>query len=156
PESAVRHAVRLSRLGADVFIHCALMQPTRIATRPGRGRAEDAAAVPAVWCDLDLAKPDGWRRYLPTRADAGCVFAQLPIRPTLTVWSGGGYHLWWVLKEPLVLDSAETRTAAERLVRRWQAYLRQHVAPYALDATHDLARVLRVPGTLNTKYGVPV
>ena len=32
----------------------------------------------------------------------------------------------------------------------------QQLGGYALDATHDLARVLRVPGTVHTKYGTRV
>jgi hypothetical protein len=42
------------------------------------------------------------------------------------------------------------------LVQPFQGYLRLRLDGYALDATHDLARVLRVPGSVNSKYGCRV
>jgi hypothetical protein len=156
PEAAVRRAFRLSRLGADVYVHVGLQAADAVGRRRGRGGAEDVVALPAVWADVDVEKPGARRSYLPSRDAARHLLTTLPIPPTVRVWSGGGFHPWWVLQEALVIDSAAARAHAERLVRRWQAYLRSQLDGYALDATHDLARVLRVPGTLNTKYGTPV
>jgi hypothetical protein len=155
-DAAVRRACRLSRFGADVYVHVGVQAAAAVGTRPGRGRAADIVALLAVWADLDLEKPGARRRYLPNRGAALRVLRQLPIRPTVIVWSGRGFHWWWCFREALVLDSAEVRAAAERLVRRWQAYVRQCLGGYALDATHDLARVLRVPGTMHTKHATPV
>ena len=40
-------------------------------------------------------------------------------------------------------------------MKSWQRYLRARALEHGatIDATHDLARVLRVPGTVNHKYG---
>jgi hypothetical protein len=154
--TAVWRALRLCRLGADVYVHCGLQHAAAVGTQPGRGRAEDVVVLTAVWADVDVAKPWATKPYLPDRAAAQHVLRQLPLRPTVVVWSGAGFHWWWCFKEALVLASAAARAQAERLVRRWQGYVRQRLGGYALDATHDLARVLRVPGTLHTKYGTPV
>src|SRR5262249_10307665 len=98
-------------------------------------------------------KPGATRRYLPDRGAARRFIAALPIRPTVSVFSGGGYQTWTCLREPLVLDTAAARDRAATLVWRWQRYLRQRLDGYDLDASHDLARVLRVPGIVNSKYG---
>jgi hypothetical protein len=142
-------------LSPDVYVGCGLYAAAEPApTR--RGTANDVVVLTALWCDLDIEKPGTKKRYVPDRPSASRFIAALPIRPTVIIWTGGGFHLWWCLREPLVLDTSVDRAQAERLVRRWQAYLRQRLDGYALDATHDLARVLRVPGTINSKYKTPV
>jgi len=155
-EPLVRQVGRLHQHGADVYVHCALLNVATVSQRPGRGTSEDAAALTAFWCDIDLEKSGNRQRYVPDRATALRLLARCPIRPTMRVWSGRGFHPWWCLREPFVITDPTTRAQAERLVRRWQAYVRSRLDGYALDATHDLARVLRVPGTTNTKYATPV
>jgi hypothetical protein len=140
-------------LGTDTFIAVGLQDAAAVRARTGRGRAADVVALTAVTCDLDIAKLGAKKRYLPDRAAAGRFLGQLPIRPTVIIFSGAGYHLWWCFKEVVVFDTAADRARAERLVWRWQGFLRLHLGGYALDSTHDLARVLRPPGTTNSKYG---
>jgi hypothetical protein len=149
PHTAARIALRL---GADVFIGVGLQDAAAARARTGRGRTADVVALTAVTCDLDIAKADAKKRYLPTRAAARRFLTKLPIRPTVTIFTGGGYHSWWCFKEVLVFDTAAACTWAERLVWRWHGFLRLRLGSYALDSTHDLARVLRVPGTVNRKY----
>lgn len=54
---------------------------------------------------------------------------------------------------------ADVRPVGARLPRDWsmapQGFLRLHLGGYALafDSTHELARMLRPPGTTNGKYG---
>jgi hypothetical protein len=151
-----RQALRWSALERDVYVRCTLLAAARIMTMSGRGRAEDAVVLPAVWGDLDIAKRGSRQRYVPDHASALRFLQRCPIRPTLRVGTGGGLHGWWCFREPVLITDETTRMQAERLVRRWQALLRSLLDGYALDSTHDLARVLRVPGTLNTKYGTSV
>ena len=56
-------------------------------------------------------------------------------------------------RKPLIFESDDCRREAEGLSRRWQTFLRPNAAArgWSLDYTHDLARVLRVPGTQNCK-----
>ena len=67
---------------------------------------------------------------------------QLP--PSITVNSGRGTHAYWLLAQPI--DAA----AAAELQRRWVHFVGGD------PAAVDLARVLRVPGSVNTKNGAPV
>ena len=67
--------------------------------------------------------------------------ATMPLQPSIVVNSGRGEHRYWLLESPI--DS----TMATELQRQWV---------YRCGADHaavDLARVLRVPGSVNTKNG---
>jgi hypothetical protein len=150
---AATAARRALGLGTDVFVGVGLQDAAAARARTGRGRAADVVALTAVACDLDIAKVGAQKCYLPDRAAAGRFLTQLPIRPTVTIFTGGGYHAWWCFKEALLFDTAADRARAERLVWRWQGLLRRYLGDYALDPTHDLARVLRPPATRNSKYG---
>lgn len=67
--------------------------------------------------------------------------------PSVIVDSGGGLHAYWLLREPWLLVSDDTRQAAEIVQRLW---VQQVVG--ADPSVHDLVRILRVPGTRNFKY----
>jgi hypothetical protein len=70
----------------------------------------------------------------------------LAVQPSVIVASGGGYHCYWLLDEPFVLDTDEKRQHAVDVQARWTTFVRGD------KAAKDIARVLRVPGTLNYKY----
>ena len=133
---------------ADVYLHACGMLSRPRGRRPN---AADAVLVPGAWVDVDVAA-DGLERRGKPAVDLdtalGCVFS---IRePTLLVHSGWGVHAYWVFEEPWVLGTEHERTAAKTFLRDWQYALRQR-AEFDLDATHDLARLMRLPGTVNAK-----
>lgn len=71
--------------------------------------------------------------------------ARLRFPPSLVVFSGGGLHCYWLFKEPV-----ETQAHVERI----EAALKQLADVIAGDPQCcEIARVLRVPGTHNTKDG---
>jgi len=69
--------------------------------------------------------------------------------PTVKVFSGGGYHCYWLLAEPLIIADDAARQRAIEAQARWVDFVGGD------KNAKDLARVLRVPGTLNRKkkYG---
>ncbi len=71
------------------------------------------------------------------------------------VHSGHGLQAYWLFKEPWTFEDESERQQAETLSRRFQATLRTfaHEHGWTIDNTSDLARVLRLPGTFNTKLG---
>lgn len=71
---------------------------------------------------------------------------QLEFSPSAIVDSGGGFHCYWLIDQPFVLDSDAARERARELQARWVAFVGGDTG------AKDLARVLRVPGTFNTKY----
>jgi hypothetical protein len=88
----------------------------------------------------------------PTVQDALTIIPEV-LPPTLVVATGNGAHAWWLFKEPYLFDGQEERKAAARLVARWQTLLSLNAAArgWAFDRLLDLARILRIPGTVNTK-----
>ena len=104
---------------------------------PRTGRNGDLARATVLWLDVDTYKL-GTRQVSPTLQQS------IPAPPSAVVSSGGGLHLLWKLEKPLEPSVAEAanRALAERL-------------PWTLDPTHDATRILRLPGTLNLKHGVP-
>ncbi len=99
-----------------------------------------AAAKERVQERVCLAEPE---RY---KALALAHIHGLPVQPTDIIDSGGGYHTYWLLDEPFVLNTPETRQRAVDVQARWTTFVRGD------KAAKDIARVLRVPGTLNYKY----
>lgn len=73
-----------------------------------------------------------------------CV-EQVPLQPTALINSGGGYHAYWILHEPLFLTDDATRKKADKLQKDFVK------AVGSDDGAKDLARVLRVPGSHNHK-----
>jgi hypothetical protein len=111
-----------------------------VATRRGEdGTKAGVCCVPALWADLDAK--DGHTRESRLEQLMG-----LPYHPSILVWTGGGWHVYYLLSSPA--ESAEEIDRAERVMRRWTAGL-------GSDPVHDRSRILRVPGTFNHKYGEP-
>jgi hypothetical protein len=106
-----------------------------VATRNGGGTKDHIVQIPGLWCDIDF-------KDVP-KDQAAERLRQFPLRPSLVVNSGGGYHAYWVLKEPL---GREDIPRVEAALRQIQAYLGGD--PAATDAS----RILRLPGTFNQKY----
>ncbi len=119
-----------------------------------RGSTGSAVVLPGVWIDLDFAG-DGHRSddLPPTREDALGLLEAVPLEPSIVVATGGGFHVYWVFEEPWILDTDESCAQAEGLVRRVQDAVRERARRrgWKVDSTADLARVLRLPGTLNHK-----
>jgi hypothetical protein len=137
---------------------------TLLRSRPERrGRAEDSAALPGVWLEVDVAGgPTSQGTVVSGGAPdvrAATDLCHRVLQPTLMVRSGYGVHAYWLFDIPWVFASAAQRELAAQLVASWQRRMRREAHAMGidkLDATHDLARVLRVPGTLNGKGAEPV
>ena len=115
-----------------------------------RGTAETVVALSAIWCDLDTREgKHAGQASRPTKEHALEVVASLPLKPSARVATGGGFHLYWFLREPFPFGSEADRKRAREYVEAWQALIREQIKPFTLDNTSDLARLLRLPGTLN-------
>jgi hypothetical protein len=102
-------------------------------------RAEQASGKAAIdvvqtlWVDLDPDSPG-----LPID------IMSFPLTPSIVVSSGRGYHVYWVLTEPIDVPRAE----------RLNRGLAEHLGTDPRVANAD--RILRVPGTINHKDGSDV
>lgn len=150
----------IARLGdRDIFLGAALHDAEtadRIASMGPRrrGTADDAGIITAIWADLDWNSADAHstQRVLADRDaadDAVHALGRLNLAPSAIVSTGGGYHLWWALSEPITADDSMS------LVWRTQSVTRYVCGGSGVDFTADAARVMRCPGSINHKpaYG---
>jgi len=104
-----------------------------------RGDKKSVKFVWALWSDLDP------KFFKSGKKDILRSLNSFPISPTIVVDSGNGIHPYWRLKEPIEISN-------EKDVLKVEAYLR--ALAKALDgdtSAAELARILRLPGTINHK-----
>ncbi len=98
----------------------------------------DKASVthaPGLWVDLDF------KRFQDGEAGALRKLAEFPLPPTWMVATGGGFHLYWQLRQAAHADAA------------FEGRLKGIVRALDADpAATDRSRVLRIPGTFNHKF----
>lgn len=102
------------------------------------GTKADVLEVPVLWADIDRPDTiftDNW----------SIMHGDIP-EPSIIVKSGKGYHLYWRLIEPVKKDLHRVEGILRNLALRLNAD----------SATQELARLLRLPWTFNTKYNPPV
>lgn len=123
----------------------------------GRGTEAGVTVIPGVWADIDFAAKDQSEKQnakvYPTRLQAQEALTKLPRPPSIVFFTGGGIHAYWLFIEPLRLTDAN-RDDVKGVVQRWQGRLRtllMKACGATIDSTHDLSRVMRIPGTCNVK-----
>lgn len=143
---------RMVDQGLDVYYGIGLQE--KALTSSTRGTANTVNTIPGPWLDIDIASPGHSSSDLPaTTEDALQILEVLPFEPSVVIHSGGGLHVYWLFKEPLVFANPEERSEAQKLLNQFQLVLRQEAKRHGwgMDNTSDLARVLRVPYTKNFK-----
>jgi hypothetical protein len=151
-ESFAAAAAAAAAKGADAYLGCALSP--RDCGPHNRCEAQDALGIADLWADLDFAHPAHQKPALvlpPDLDSALSLVREMPLPPSLLVYSGHGLQPRWLLTRPWLFAGPDDRAAAAALVAAWQAQLRRLAAGHGwtLDSTQDLARVLRLPGTIN-------
>lgn len=157
----VRHTLVETREEADRAVAQFLAQERNVffgvakyKTDAGRSK-ENVKALRALWLDIDCGetkaqinektgRPDGYidqETALEALRDF-CKLTGLP-KPTI-VNSGRGLHIYWIL------DRDVTREEWEPVAYRLRDLCHNHNF-YADPAVFEVARILRVPGTLNFK-----
>jgi len=120
--------------------------------------------IPKFNASGKAAPPQNVRSQIGVIAAINCVFAEfdakaweggkesilyhlndLPLQPSIVIDSGGGYHCYWLLNKPLLLQCEADRTRAAHIQAAWVKFVQSD------EDAKDLARVLRVPGTRNYK-----
>lgn len=127
---------------------------------PGRGTASDIAGIGCLWADLDIAGSAREGKALPSTLDDAIALARsMPMQPSALVESGHGLHAYWLLSEFWRFDDERDRRRAAALARGWHGLVCASASTKgwtAVENLGDLARVLRVPGTVNRKVaGAP-
>lgn len=139
---------------SDVYVSVSLA-PKDLGAR-ARVRNANSAGIPGLWADLDVVggpeEKEGAAPTLEAAHDLACAL----LMPSVTLTSGYGLQAWWLFEDgPWVFGSDEERERAAQLASGWVALLdaRAREAGFRVDHTQDLARLMRVPGTVNAKGG---
>jgi len=156
-DRAVAWALDQDRAGAE-GIYCRV---TTVASRfpaGSRGSARDSRALFGMWSDIDYGNDLHKATGLPANADEARDiprFAKLP-EPTRVENSGAGLYAWWEFDQPLVIGKDIDFDEAAELAGDWQNILLGGAKTMGVSygtGVRDLARVLRLPGTVNRKPG---
>jgi len=133
---ANQHWIPKTKQGQFVDVHLDIHKRNKRHVWVGVGPRDkvgstNPALLRALWVDLDasVTTQEG--------LDAALNQSGLP-EPTMVVWSGNGYHLYWALSTSVKGDDI-------------RAYARGVHSALPSDNTHDPTRVMRVPGTWNFK-----
>jgi putative DNA primase/helicase len=148
-DAAAEYAGQTDR---DTYVGVALSPEDFGPTR--RCPSSETAGICALWADVDFAGPAHRKSNLPPDEDSAMTLVnECGIEPSIIVHSGHGIQAWWLLDEPWVFTNDDDRMQAVDLASRWNATLRARAIRHGwtIDATHDLARVMRLPGTQNWK-----
>jgi hypothetical protein len=136
--------------GHDVYVGVGLSDADHGPTR--RCTSHDVAGIAGLWADLDL-RSEAHKKALPASIPDALSILPAAMPPTVVVATGNGAHAWWLFKEPYIFGGGEDRQKVAGIVTRWHSLLRLNSAArgWTYDRLSDLARVLRIPGTLNHK-----
>lgn len=118
-----------------------------IPTKNGKGEAREPqwlrsqsdliSVINCLYAEFD-AKDFGGKEAALSHVD------KFPLKPSVLVDSGGGWHCYWLLDQPWHLDDSN-RAEARALQHAWVATVGGD------EGAKNLNRVLRVPGSLNVK-----
>jgi hypothetical protein len=125
----------------------------------GRGAAADACSLGILSLDFNVGQI-GHATDKPRPASKNEIYRLLEELPSPTgiVDTGNGLLPIWTLAKPLIIGSEGDRKEADRLFKSFQGQIRRIAkAKFAwdLDATADLARLVRIAGTWNHKTAPP-
>ncbi len=126
----------------------------------GRGGADHAHMLPFRWADIDYGtvghKPPAGGPPLPPDPDAAVeIIADLPT-PSLLIHSGGGFYPIWKFEHPILITD-DNRAEVKARSQNWQEMIRakaEQLGWHYGSGVGDLARVLRLPGSINRKEGL--
>lgn len=123
-----------------------------------RCKIVDIAGIPGFWIDIDIA--DGVHKKTnlpPSLDDALALLDQVPFKPSIVVKTGGGIQAYWLFNNLWMFGDNSERERAKEFSQKWVYQFKTLAAGYGwdIDATQDLARVMRLPGTNNWKTGQP-
>lgn len=112
---------------------------------------DNVSGIFGVWLDIDCEKDDGTKGYFPTDQEAlRWVNSTLTGLWTYIIHSGGGLHVYLMFDEPFWIESEDDRLRARKLSKAYHAYA-QSKCSHTIDSVFDLSRVMRLPGTVNTR-----
>ncbi len=119
-----------------------------------RGSEKDISCITTLYADIDVKGDAHAQQSLPGTIDESVNFLNnLKIKPSIVVRSGNGIHSYWLLDKPFKISNADDREFIAGLFKNFGKYINLEAKKrgWKLDNVYDLARILRVPGSINHK-----
>lgn len=137
------------KIDGNIYIACCLVENIKYKKR---NKESNALYVPGVWTDIDFNEYKKTKKS-PNVKEAASLIDEMPLKPTMIINSGHGYHAWWLFRELFKIESDEDRIKIKEIVYGWNILLRNKAKKHSwdIDNVGDLARILRLPGTYNLK-----
>jgi hypothetical protein len=111
------------------------------------GKRADICELPGVWVEIDCYK------FGVTKETVVAALRLCPLPPSIIIDSGGGIHAYWLFREAMDVrlpSDGRPDTVKDEV----DAVLKQLAGVFAGDiASCDITRILRLPGTHNSKTG---
>jgi hypothetical protein len=117
-----------------------------------RGTEENALSSFAVWCEFDFEGLGHKGRTVP-EATARKWLLEFKLKPSIIVRSGGGVQVFWLLKEAAQGDDLWKVKATNKAIVEHFTVKDEDGKKHGADTQSvDLARIFRIPGSMNMKY----
>lgn len=148
-KAMAERAITLSDEGYDVYFGICTTDHTISESK--RAKSSEVIGRTVVWADIDIQNSAAHSKTsLPPDLTTAQTF--FPIQPSLVIHSGYGIHSYWILNEMYAITD-DNREDMTTLNKDFLNTIRANAGAYSngIDAVHDLARILRVPGTFNYK-----
>ena len=143
--------------GKDIYFGIGLTKTPTAANK--RGTKENVHGIVGVHFDIDVDDSEGHKKKnLPqTYNDVADLLQDFGPQPSVYVYSGGGTQVYYLFKEPWLFENDTDRQEAEMFIRRCHETMKQCAQKrgWTIDSVFDVTRVMRLPGTINTKYDPP-
>jgi hypothetical protein len=150
----VLHKALNDRMDQDIYTGVSLAPKYAKLFAHERVTNDGSAAIAGLWADIDIAGEQHKKPNLPPSIEAAQeVLSELNYPASITVHSGHGLQCWWLFDQPWIFGSDHERNLAQQLSQNWHGIVSEAFQRHGwtVDATHDLARVMRLPGTFNHK-----
>ena len=118
-------------------VYFSVNRPAKILVK--KAEKEEIAAALAYHVDVDPPKDVD---LLVARRDIKARLEAFDPRPSVVLFSGGGYQAFWLLKEPVLIHGANDYERIESVNRGLERAL-------GGDHCHNVDRIMRLPGTVN-------
>ena len=119
-----------------------------------RSSKDTVSGIGALWLDVDIAGPAHQKKNLPidyTEAIALVNSAFPRYEPSYIIDSGHGIQVYFLLNKWLEINDNRPQVIAtlEAFSAHWKTYCKSR--GFDADSVFDLARVMRLPGSMNVK-----
>jgi hypothetical protein len=129
-----QHVISLRR---SLHVFFGVCTRTDEGKRVRRGTLAHVGTLTALWADIDVKTFGGL-------AKARNAVDRFALKPSILVFTGHGYHAYWLLEDAVSLNTP-ARDSAQAMLKALQ------VSVLGSDDVSDLARVMRSPWSYNLK-----